>query len=71
MNEMAEDTIKECKKIKRILGINKKDEVTKEKSITFKLLNFKERKAAKKKEKEEAKTSVKESFEEGFDVDLF
>ena len=67
MNEMAEDTIKECDKIKRILGINKKGEVKAEKSITFKLLNFKERKAANNKEKE----SIKESFDEYFDVDLF
>ena len=67
MNEMAEDTIKECDKIKGILGINKKGEVKKEKSVMFKLLNFKERRAAKKKEKE----SIKESFDEYFDVDLF
>lgn len=69
LNAMAEGTIKDCNKIKNVLGLNKKGDVKVEKGIVFKLLNFKERKAAKKQEK----SSVKESIDniEFFDVDLF
>lgn len=71
MNAMAQDTIDNCDKVQKILGKDEKNGGIKgDKKILFKLLNFKERKAAKKEAEAKANKPEEKKVEESVDPEL-